>query len=172
MRQLEDKILEINSRLISDLGQYVIDLKGLVEPIFINDEKTNVLVGTEVQVSLDSDSDITGYHLRNGVVNFEKVQNRGKGKMYFPTAPMSIVCMSKDRRAEELVFNSLRQISDITVKTSDNDKFSIYREESFGKSNGYGTNVNASKAVNFDYGLFRINYDYNFKTTECKPYCP
>jgi hypothetical protein len=171
MRKLEDKIEEINNRILSDLSGYTIDLKGLVDPVFINDEKTNVLVGTEVQVSLNSDSDITGYHLQNGVINFDKVQNRGKKKMYFPVAPMSLLCMVKDRHLEELVFNSLKDISDIRVTTSDNDKFAIYRDESFGKSNGYGTNSNASKAVNFDYHLFRINYEFNFSTTECKPYC-
>ncbi len=171
MRQLEDKISEINQILLFDLGQYMADFKGLVEPIYVNNEKTNVLVGTEIQVSLNSDYDITAYHVQNGPVNFDKVQNRGKTKMYFPVAPMSLFFMSKDRHVEEMIFNSLGAIKDITLRLSDSDKFSIYREESFGKSNGYGVSVNASKSINFDYNLFRINYDFNFKTNDCKPFC-
>lgn len=171
MQQLGDKITEVNKSIALGIHGAVMDLHGLCEPVFIDDEKTHVEAGTEIQVSLNSDSDLSAYHIQDGDVDFSKFQNRGKGKLYFPIAPMAIICMSKDRSMEEKLFNIIKSSPNITIKSSSNDKFSIWRDESLGRSTGYGTESKGSKAVNFDYHVFKISYAYNFKTTYCKPFC-
>lgn len=157
MKQLEDKILSINDYLRPYLGNC--DLKGLVEEIISNGEQKRAEIGTEIAIQLNSDSNVTAYHIQNGEINFDKFQNRGKGKMYFPTVEMSMIFLAKNREIESKAINLFKGISDVTLKGSDSDKYKIWREET------------SSNETNFDYHIFKINYTYSFKTNECNIIC-
>lgn len=159
MQQLEAKISDINEFIEHELNHLRCDLKGLSYFVENRDEKTRVEAGTEMLVSFDSDSDLTAYHFKEGEIDFSKFQIRGKGKMYYPVASLCAIFMCKDRSLEEKITNILKSIKDITIKSTTDDKYQIWRDET-GKSE-----------VNFDYHIFKINYDYAFKTTDCKPYC-
>lgn len=157
MRALEDKILSINDYFRPYLGNC--DLKGLVEEIVSNGEQKRAEIGSEIAIQLNSDSDVTAYHIQNGEINFDKFQNRGKGKMYFPIVEMSMIFLAKDREVESKVFNLFKGISDVTLKGSDSDKYKIWKEET------------SSDEPNIDYHIFKINYTYSFKTNECNVLC-
>lgn len=161
MKQLEDKIAEINQAISLGLGSLVCDLKGLSYEVKTEKEKGRVEAGTEYDVSLNSDSDLTAYHVHDGEIDFDRYQNRGKKKMYFPRAPLALLCMVhvKKRHLEDSILSILQSISYVTIKGSSPDKYSIWRDET-GKED-----------MNFDYHVFKINYDFSFKTADCRPYC-
>lgn len=148
MKQLEDKILSINDYLKTYLGNC--DLKGIAEVIISNSEQKRAEVGTAIQ--LNSDCDITAYHLQESEINFEKFQNRGKKKKYFPNVEMSMVFLVKDKEVENKIITLFGNISDVTMKNSDSDKYKIWKEET------------GSDDPNFDYHIFKINYLLTFNT--------
>ena len=157
MTQLEAKILEINSKIKS----YGIncDLKGLSEPVKVGSEETKREIGSEIVIDFNTDSDLSGYHIQTGETSFDKFQNRGKGKMYFPVVPLALVCLCKDINTESSVINAIKGIKGITIKNSDPDKYKIWKDET-GKDN-----------PNIDYHFFKVGYDFSFTTTDCDPFC-
>lgn len=153
MRQLEAKISEIN-KVIGERLQITCGLNGLSELLEGQDKKRKE-VGTELVVSLDSDHDLSVYHVQDGQITFDRFQNRGKKKIYYPIAPLAMICLSKDRKLEETLCEIIKSIPDVTLRYSDADKYRIWRDET-GKDE-----------PNFDYHIFKIGYEFSYKTTEC-----
>jgi hypothetical protein len=156
MKQLETKISEINQAIRSHIS---CDLKGLSISVKLEKGETRKEVDNDIVVDFNTDTDLSGYHMQDGEVNFDRFQNRGKGKVYFPIAPMSLICVTKNRHLEEVVFNILKEIPNIKIKTSNSDKYSIWKDET-GKND-----------PNFDLYFFKIGYDFNFTTKDCEQFC-
>lgn len=152
MRQLEAKILEINKVIGAALP--LTNLHGLSE-LLEGSEKRRKEVGTELVVSFDTDYPLSVYHVQDGQINFDNLQNRGKKKIYYPVAPLALICISKERKLEETICEIIKSIPNITLKYSDGDKYRIWRDET------------GKEEPNFDYHIFKIGYEFSYKTTEC-----
>ena len=106
MKQLEVKIAEINQAIILHIGNVRAELAGLTEAIQVGDEQKRIEVGKEFAISLNSDSDLTGYHFQVGETNYENFQSRGRKTVYFPKVEMSAVFLSQNRILEDLVISA------------------------------------------------------------------
>lgn len=157
MRQLDDKIAEINSAIYATGLRC--DLKGLAEEVRLNGKPVKREIGTEVNVSFSSDQDLFAYHVQDGEIDFSNFRERGKRTVYYPVAKMSLIGLCKDRFTEEKIINILKGISNIKIKSSDPDKYRIWKDET------------GNEEHNFDLHLFRIGYDFHFATSDCNNSC-